>query len=232
LGVGIDVSDDEMERTSWTATYESTTYTFKPSYKNEVLENGNYVMNSDGSAYARLSGESTGKYYTTGSTYADAEAFATAKEATAEKMLYTDADGKVEATSWANAETTYYTRIREKTNNDEHKVTPQLSAFRPYFATSASSGSRSFFAKKIVFDSTGGFGEGPETVLDGSLEIYTRGYKIYTTSHMKEATTIRIVNAAGAILKDYVLQPGETIETPVAVSGVYVVNKKKVFVEE
>ena len=175
LGVGIDVSDDEMERTAWTATYENVKYTFKPSYKNEVLAEGNYVMNSDGSAYARLSNEA---------------------------------------------------------NNATNKVTPQLSAFRPYFATSASSGSRSFFAKKIVFDSTGGFGEGPETVLDGSLEIYTRGYKIFTTSHMKEATTIRIVNAAGATIKDYVLQPGETIETPVAVSGVYVVNKKKVFVEE
>jgi hypothetical protein len=48
---------------------------------------------------------------------------------------------------------------------------------------------------------------------------------------MKEATGIRIVNAAGATIANYALQPGETIETPVAVTGVYVVNKKKVFVE-
>ena len=113
----------------------------------------------------------------------------------------------------------------------------KVSAFRPYFTISGAGssparGMQRAYAKKIVFGGAeGGFGEGPETVLDGSLEIYTRGYKIYTISHMKEATTIRIVNAAGATITNYVLQPGETIETPVAVSGVYVVNKKKVFVE-
>jgi hypothetical protein len=48
---------------------------------------------------------------------------------------------------------------------------------------------------------------------------------------MKEATTIRIITAAGAIFSDYVLQPGETIETTVPNTGVYVVNKKKVFIE-
>jgi hypothetical protein len=109
-----------------------------------------------------------------------------------------------------------------------------VTAFRPYFTKESleARGMQRTFAKRIVFGGAeGGFGEGPETVLDGSLEIYTRGYKIFTTSHMNEVTTIRIVNAAGATITDYVLQPGETIETPVAVSGVYVVNKKKVFVE-
>ena len=109
-----------------------------------------------------------------------------------------------------------------------------VSAFRPYFTTPAVSGngSRSFFAKKIIFGGVDNdLREGPETVLDGSLEIYTRGYNIVTTSHMKEATVISIITAAGATFANYVLQPGETIETTVPNTGVYVVNKKKVFIE-
>ena len=118
----------------------------------------------------------------------------------------------------------------EKVTGDAKSV----SAFRPYFTAAAVSGngSRSFFTKKIIFGGTDNdLREGPETVLDGSLEIYTRGYNIVTTSHMKEATVISIITAAGATFANYVLQPGETIETTVPNTGVYVVNKKKVFIE-
>ena len=110
-------------------------------------------------------------------------------------------------------------------------------AFRPYFTaagggSSPAKGMRGAFAKKIIFGGTDNeLREGPETVLDGSLEIFTRGYNIVTRSHMKEAVAIRIVTAAGATFSDFVLQPGETIETTVPNTGVYVVNKKKVFVE-
>ena len=125
-----------------------------------------------------------------------------------------------------NADGDSYDKVTETTN---------VSAFRPYFVAAAASGSgssRSFFTKRIIFGGVDNdLREGPETVLDGSLEIYTRGYNIVTTSHLKEATTIRIITAAGAIFSDYVLQPGETIETTVPNTGVYVVNKKKVFVE-
>jgi hypothetical protein len=117
---------------------------------------------------------------------------------------------------------------------DKVTETTNVSAFRPYFTAAAVSGngSRSFFTKKIIFGGTDNdLREGPETVLDGSLEIYTRGYNIVTTSHMKEATVISIITAAGATFANYVLQPGETIETTVPNTGVYVVNKKKVFVE-
>ena len=110
-------------------------------------------------------------------------------------------------------------------------------AFRPYFTaagggSSPAKGMRGAFAKRIIFGGTDNdLRDGPETVLDGSLEIYTRGYNIVTTSHLKEATVIRIATAAGATFANYVLQPGETIETTVPNTGVYVVNKKKVFVE-
>ena len=126
-----------------------------------------------------------------------------------------------------NADGDSYNKVTETTN---------VSAFRPYFTISgggsSARGMQRAYAKKIIFGGADDdMREGPETVLDGSLEIYTRGYNIVTTSHMKEATVISIITAAGATFKDYVLQPGETIETTVPNTGVYVVNKKKVFVE-
>ena len=48
-------------------------------------------------------------YNTTGTTYADASAFAAAG------TLYSDADGTTVASTWANASTTYYTRTSVKT---------------------------------------------------------------------------------------------------------------------
>ena len=235
-GISIGVSDNEMTGVMKTVSGTNYSVTFKPSYMNETLGDGNYVMNSEGNAYVKLDGTGTGKYITIGDTYANVEAFNAAL--TAAGALYKDADGTVAATSdyyTAHPSALYYKQVRERTKNDDNNVTASQSAFRPYFTatvTSSAKAIRGAYAKKIVFDSAdGGFGDGPETVLDGSLEIYTRGYKIFTTSHMKEATTIRIANAAGATINNYVLQPGETIVTPVAVSGVYVVNKKKVFVE-
>ena len=71
----------------------------------------------------------------------------------------------------------------------------------------------------------------PQIALDGSLDIYVKDHKIYTTSHLKEATTIRILNVAGITYANYVLQPGETVETQVNVDGVYIVNKKKLLVK-
>ena len=228
----IGVSDDEMAGV--TVKYNNTNYTFKTSYMNEALSNGDFVMNTEGSAYVKLDNTSAGKYHTIGSTYDDATAFNNAID---EFGLYTDEDGTISAAkdSWVSG-TKYYRRSSETPydRNEEHHVTPSSTAFRPYFTAAAVSGngSRSFFTKKIIFGGTDNdLREGPETVLDGSLEIYTRGYNIVTTSHMKEATVISIITAAGATFANYVLQPGETIETTVPNTGVYVVNKKKVFVE-
>ena len=230
----IGVSDDEMTGTTvtYTANSTSTNYTFKPSYMNRTLTHSEYVMNSEGNAYVQLNSDAV-TYNTTGSTYETEEDF---NAAVAEAgHLYSDADGTVEA-SWVNAETTYYKRVSVKTTkNDENHVTESHSAFRPYFTTAVVSPARGMqraYAKKIIFGGTDNeLREGPETVLDGSLEIFTRGYNIVTRSHMKEAVAIRIVTAAGATFSDFVLQPGETIETTVPNTGVYVVNKKKVFIE-
>ena len=225
-GTAIGVSDDEMAGKK--ITYGGREYTFKPSYMNETLKTAiNYVMNSDGNAYIKLDNSGTGKYITTGRTYPSPEAFATARP------LYTDVDGTTEAMSWTNPQTTYYTRVREITEDDVNHVTSSLSAFRPYFFTPLLTGSTKMGSpNEIIF--TGDYDDlidEPITLNDGSLEIYTRGHKIITTSHLADPVTITIVNVAGIRYANYVLQPDETIETPVQADGVYIVNRKKLLVK-
>ena len=135
-----------------------------------------------------------------------------------------------------NAGTNNYTLDTAGDSYDKVPATgdaTKVSAFRPYFtATAAASGSRRMLPGSIQFggDFNGLEGE-PMSTLDGSLEIYVKDHKIITTSHLKEATTIRILNVAGITFASYVLQPGETIETPVHTNGVYIVNKKKLLVK-
>ena len=114
-------------------------------------------------------------------------------------------------------------------------ATVSVSAFRPYFLASsvAAPVKRQLLPSSIIFSGANGeeFEEGPESALDGTLEIYARGRNIITTSHMSEPTTIRIVNIGGITITNFVLQPGQTIETPVQAHGAYIVNKKKLFVK-
>ena len=106
-----------------------------------------------------------------------------------------------------------------------------VGAFRPYFIGPAPAGARQFVAQRIVFGSTDGeIYDGPESAL-GGLEIYVKDHRIITTSHLKEAVVISIVNVGGISLANYVLQPDETVETRVQNTGVYIVNKKKFFVK-
>ena len=97
--------------------------------------------------------------------------------------------------------------------NTTNKVTPALSAFRPYFTASVTSSSRQV-PQSIIFGGANGeeLEQGPESVLDGSIEFYVRGRNIVAISHKKYAVTIRIVNVAGITLRDFVLESGQTVE--------------------
>ena len=87
-------------------------------------------------------------------------------------------------------------------------------------------------AQSIVFGGDyNGLEEEPISTLGGGLEIYVKDHRIIATSHLKEPVTIWIMNVGGLTLANYVLQPGETQETRVQNTGVYIVNKKKVFVK-
>ena len=65
----------------------------------------------------------------------------------------------------------------------------------------------------------------------GEIAIYARGRNIYTVSALEESIDIRIINASGAVLTTYTLEPGKTIVTPVTAPGTYLVNKKKLYIK-
>ena len=122
------------------------------------------------------------------------------------------------------------------TGNAFEKVTGTVTSvpFRPYFtATSATSSSRRQAPSVIVF--SGDFDDmneqEPESLFKGTLEIYTRGRNIIATSHMSEPTRVNITNMSGITIANFVLQPDQTVETPVNLAGVYIINHKKLVVK-
>ena len=123
-------------------------------------------------------------------------------------------------------------------NGDSYDKVPasgdatKVSAFRPYFTASVNTNSPKMIPERILFgnDYSGLEGE-PKSAFNGDLEIFVKDHKIVTTSHLKEATTVRIINVSGVTVTNYVIQPGETVETPISIDGVYIVNKKKLLVK-
>jgi len=102
--------------------------------------------------------------------------------------------------------------------------------FRPYFVATSSGAPRRAAAKSIVFDSSdSSFAIGDDDpsegeVGQGSLLFGTRRHTIIVTSSLKRETDVRIVNVNGQTIDSYKIQPGETIETPVYNSGVYIIR--------
>ena len=110
-----------------------------------------------------------------------------------------------------------------------------INAFRPFFTGQKTAATNTREYNFIDFENiTDGTMEPDEDVLGrekGILEIFARGRNIHTISHLKEKVNIRIVNAAGAVMKTYTLEPGKTIVTPITNPGTYIVNKKKLFIK-
>ena len=112
-----------------------------------------------------------------------------------------------------------------------------VTAFRPYFAAASGGGVRAYrnYARSIVFNRNAAQmnnDEDDDDISDsGELYIYAKGRDIYTVSTLKENISIQIINAAGATLTTYTLEPGKTIITPVTAPGTYIVNKKKLFIK-
>ena len=108
----------------------------------------------------------------------------------------------------------------------------KVSAFRPYFTATVTTHSPKMIPERIQFGNDYSSMEGEfKSAFDGDLEIDVQGHKIVTTSHLKEATTVRIINVSGNTIANYVIQPDETVETPIFIEGVYIVNKKKLLVK-
>lgn len=101
-------------------------------------------------------------------------------------------------------------------------------AFRPYF-TAAPSGARPV-TRSIIFSNEDTELKGVEEKGDprsdeatGSLMIYAKRHKIVVESALTYTTDVRIVNTAGITVNTFTIEPGETIETRIYNSGVYIV---------
>ena len=103
-------------------------------------------------------------------------------------------------------------------------------AFRPFFTVASSSVKKQLPSYILFSGEYGSPEEGPESVIDGGIEIYARGRTIYTRSHLQEPAVIRIINIGGGTITSYVLEPEQTVTTQIHVAGAYLVNRKKLFI--
>ena len=116
----------------------------------------------------------------------------------------------------------------EKTTTTETTV-----PFRPYFVNVSTGAPRRAVAERIIFDSehsSFAIGDNDPTedeIGEGSLLFSARRHALFVTSSLRSETDVRIVNLGGQTVAAFTIQPGETIETPVEVSGVYIVRAAK-----
>ena len=109
-----------------------------------------------------------------------------------------------------------------------------VSAFRPYFTYTAPSRRAASEVTEITF----GFSTGIDEELtpwmgdlSAGLAIYARPGKIVVESHRTTEAPVRILTPAGLTITTFTIQPGETIETRIHATGVYIANGKKLRVE-
>ncbi len=106
----------------------------------------------------------------------------------------------------------------------------ELAAFRPYFTGSPSS-ARTRGIQQIEFgqgDSSFGIEDRQDPRSDeaGTLTIRAAKGRIIVSSSLGYATDVRIVTPAGMSLSTFTVEPGQTIETPVLFSGIYIVRSE------
>lgn len=99
--------------------------------------------------------------------------------------------------------------------------------FRPYFKPTSTNGARKQ-SRAIVFadEQTNMKVHDADTASGNSfdLNIYAMHKKIVVESNLKDIATLRIMNAEGIIISSFTIKPGETVETRVNNSGVYIVQ--------
>lgn len=125
----------------------------------------------------------------------------------------------------------------EKVSTEGTKTMP----FRPYFKKEGAAGTRRSDILGIIFgvgglDNAGNDGltsDVEETAIDEpeELNIHAEGRRIIVRSTLREKKLVRIVNMSGIVVRTFTIAPGETIETPVSLSGIYIVNHKKIAVK-
>lgn len=102
--------------------------------------------------------------------------------------------------------------------------------FRPYFLKTGTSAPASKDVQYIIFDNDdSSFAIGDDDpsegkVCEGSLLFSVRKRTISVTSSLRREADVRIVNVGGLTIASFTIQPGETIDTNIPVSGVYIVH--------
>ena len=69
-----------------------------------------------------------------------------------------------------------------------------------------------------------------ESLAEG-LNIYAKKGKIVVESYRQTEAAVRIMTTNGLTVTTFIIQPGETIETPIHATGIYIANSKKLRVE-
>ena len=99
--------------------------------------------------------------------------------------------------------------------------------FRPYFKPTSTNGARKQ-SRAIIFadEQTNMKVHDADTPSGNSfdLNIYAKHKKIVVESNLKDIATLRIMNAEGISISSFTIKPGETVETRVNNSGVYIVQ--------
>ncbi len=103
-----------------------------------------------------------------------------------------------------------------------------LVPFRPYFVAGPSPSRRA--VQSIVFDDddspfafSGDKDPSDEKAVEDML-FFTHRHEIGVTSSLEKATDVRIVSLTGVTIASFTIQPGETVNTYIPVSGVYIVR--------
>ena len=123
-----------------------------------------------------------------------------------------------------------YNKYVPATEDEGNPVAVPVSAFRPYFVNAGSNlAKQRKVVSYIVFsDEACSFSyddNDPKTnEVNGELTFYTKKLLVGVESSLRKAADVQIVNTSGLTVASFTIQPGETIETPIPTTGVYIIR--------
>jgi hypothetical protein len=99
--------------------------------------------------------------------------------------------------------------------------------FRPYFVASPAPAPSYDVTRSIHFDSSESsftIDEDPSDELTGELRFSVKPRKLVTSSTLRKPADVQIYSTSGVVISSFTIQPGETVETDINTSGVYIVR--------
>ena len=99
--------------------------------------------------------------------------------------------------------------------------------FRPYFVYTGSNAPSYDVTRSIHFDSSESsftIDEDPSDELAGELRFSVKPRRLVTSSTLRKPADVQIYSTSGVVISSFTIQPGETVETDINTSGVYIVR--------